>query len=164
MSLVYRHYGSSQFHAECQPDSNHIDSRNMKPTLGLWASPLMSRNSWYRWCMSEDFRTDTLNKFFDFKLKTSAMIYTIESKSDLVEFLNMYPGKKLQSFEQMIYCPKKDMSSKRLLKCFPDFKTASEDFDGIEVSISKCPDLYYWLYGWDVDSLVVWNYNVVEVA
>lgn len=40
-------------------------------------------------------------------------------------------------------------------------KMAKAGFDGMEISISKYPQLYWFLYGWDVDSICIWNPKVI---
>ena len=45
-----------------------------------------------------------------------------------------------------------------------DFEQLKENYDAIEVDISADNTLYWELYGWDVDSILVLNPNVVEVV
>ena len=42
-----------------------------------------------------------------------------------------------------------------------DFEKLAETYDAVEVSISSDFDLYYKLYGWDCDSIVIMNPDVV---
>ena len=45
-----------------------------------------------------------------------------------------------------------------------DFEKLAEIYDAMVVYISADYNLYYRLYGWDVDSVLVFNPNVVEVV
>ena len=55
-----------------------------KPHGGLWSSPVISDHSWYDWCKGEDFRTESLNKSFQFKLTKSARVLYINSYRTLL--------------------------------------------------------------------------------
>ena len=43
-----------------------------------------------------------------------------------------------------------------------DFEKLSHKYDAIEVNISSDDELYYKLYGWDCDSILVMNPDVVQ--
>ena len=45
--------------------------------------------------------------------------------------------------------------------CFLDFEKLSKSYDVIEVNISADRDLYWELYGWDCDSILVMNPSVI---
>lgn len=44
-----------------------------------------------------------------------------------------------------------------------DFEKLKEDYDAIEVLISKDSRLYWSLYSWDCDSLLVLNKDIIEL-
>ena len=48
------------------------------------------------------------------------------------------------------------------INIFLDFEKLSKEYDAIEVNISECRDLYYSLYGWDCDSIVIMNPDIIE--
>lgn len=121
-------------------------SRN-KPYGGLWASPLTSTRGWGEWCSDNDFRLDTLSHHFLFKLSPDANIYVIDTMDDLSSISTM-----------------KDEYGRR----FMDFQRLSRDYDGIFVtadavsSLRMHDDMYLSdLYSWDVESLCVWNADVI---
>lgn len=162
---VYRHYGSSEFNFELLYTSfNECDSTfkniNFKPVNCLWSSPFDSKLNWKDWCIQEEFRLDSLEEYFDFTLKDSANIYKINSIEDLRNLLVRFPGEKIDCSFAFIYKPFD--STEAELKHYPDFRLISYQYDGIEVNISSDPSLYYWMYGYDVDSLVIWNPDVIE--
>lgn len=97
--------------------------------------------------MGEDFRIDRLSSSFKFKLSDNARVLLI----DQVSKLNGLPLLKdqLATFGIMgtIYL---------------NFEKLMEDYDAIEVIISQDHELYYTLYGWDCDSILVMNPDVIE--
>ena len=50
----------------------------------------------------------------------------------------------------------------KFLSVFLDFEKIKEEYDAIEVLISSDHQLYYDLYGWDCDSLLVLNKECIE--
>ena len=42
-----------------------------------------------------------------------------------------------------------------------DFEALAREYDVLECSLSKYPSLYWSLYGWDCDSILVMNPNVI---
>lgn len=141
-------------------DSTTFKNINFKPTHCLWSSPLDSNLNWKDWCIEEEFWLDSLNEYFDFTLKDSANIYKINSIEDLRNLIGRFPGQRIDPSFTFIYKPFN--STEQELTHFPDFRLMSHQYDGLEVNISKDYSLYYWMYGYDVDSLVVWNPDVVE--
>ena len=148
MSKLYIHYGSDHFDPDEFSPIKNIYLRN-KPSGGLWASPYSSKRSWYDWCKSEEFRTDRLDKWFTFTLKDDAKVLTIKTELDLYEL------------ENNGFCVDKRPKMKYNLRGFyPDFeKLFIIGYDAVEVYMD---DTIYWaLYGWDCDSLLVLNPNCV---
>ena len=43
-----------------------------------------------------------------------------------------------------------------------DFEKLSKEYDAIEVFISKDEQLYWDLYGWDCDSILIMNSDIIE--
>lgn len=62
----------------------------------------------------------------------------------------------INSNEQLKELPKQDNNLNGLY-CNLDFEKLSKEYDAIEVFISEDRDLYFSLYGWDCDSIVVMN-------
>ena len=42
-----------------------------------------------------------------------------------------------------------------------DFEKLAETYDAVEVNISSDFNLYYQLYGWDCDSIVIMNPDII---
>lgn len=147
-STKYIHYGSDHFDLdEFSPIRNVIFSN--KPSGGLWASPCHSENNWYDYCKSLSFNLDRLDKCFTFTLKDNAKVLTIKIEKDLYELEN--DGFCLDILSKMRY---------RHRAFYPDFnKLCIAGYDAIAVYMT---DTIYWnLYGWDVDSLLVLNPDCV---
>lgn len=158
MPTIFRHYGHESFRRS--RSTTEVETHpvmKMKPSYGLWASPVESDISWYRFCVDEHFHEDTLSKYFDFTLAEDAKIFQINSLVDLQLLLMNFPGEKIGSWK-LIYQPP---SSSNTLPWFPDYSKVAEEYDGVQVNISSDSSLYYWMYGWDVDSIVVWNKDVI---
>ena len=149
--IKYIHYGSNDF------DINKFDPikngeaaylRVMeKPEGGLWASPINSKDNWHDWCLNNDFKVNQLEKSFTFTLKPGSKVLTIRTMQDIIdifEMLTVVPlGRRIGNH----------INFEELLKL---------GYDAIMVYISNV-DVYYRLYGWDVDSLLVMNPDCIEV-
>lgn len=147
---IYVHDGHSNFdinlfkHISCRENFN-------KPLGGLWASPVDSPYTWEQWCLDNNFNyTIGEDKYFQgeqfrFKLKDNARLLSITS------------AKQLDELPQI----KNDLTS-NIYKIL-DFKQLEKEYDAIEVLISMDHQLYWDLYGWDVDSIVVMNPDVIEL-
>lgn len=161
LNRIYRHYGSPRFLKYKQAPVS--GTRMMKPLGGgLWASPVDSDRTWHQWCIDEHWNEDSLQEYFDFQLTNNAKIFVINSADDFFKFLYMFPSDRiLEEYEKIIYKPFVT-ADKREVVCYPDYLKVSQMYDGVEVNISRDYDLYYRMYGWDVDSIVVWNYDVIE--
>ena len=153
--MKYIHYGSNKFDPqEFLPIVNQTRNWTKPKQGGLWASPIDAKYGWKQWCIDEDFNLLNLSAHFDFQLKSEAEIYRIDSAKSLKLFVHMFPGAEMSELDRLAYDLDTDY--------WPDYRKASEMYDGVEVSLSDCPQLYRWLYGWDCDSIVVWNLSVVD--
>ena len=147
-------YGISKF---SKKKFKEIKNRKFfnKPRGGLWASPLVSSRSWREWCLDEDFNVSEINKFCKFKLKKESRIYTINTDIDLT------------------HCPR--IIRKELIpgyiKGYIDFEgLKKEGYDGIYLTafgVCQTASFVYLgemnmdLYGWDVESLLLFNYDCI---
>ena len=139
------HYGHKYFDKKLfKPVTNwEIHS---KPKGGLWASDVTAKYGWKDWCKGEDFRECCTDNSFVFSLTSNARVLIINKVSDL----KMLPRFKTEVFDASIWYSL-------------DFEQIAKDYDAMEVNISNDPDLYYKLYGWDCDSIVVMNPDIVVV-
>ena len=140
----YIHYGHTKFDKDLFTKIKNVDC-NTKPRGGLWASDINSKHGWKEWCNENEFRNCDKENSFTFTLSDDAKILYIESVNDL------------QSLPKVDDKFGINFSSWILL----DFEKLAEIYDAVEVSISNDFDLYYQLYGWDCDSIVIMNPDIV---
>lgn len=146
----YIHYGNSYFSKD-----QFVPIKNKeyltKPYGGLWASPIHSDLPWKKWCKENEFipnwqpgdeRKTYFDKWFTFKVSYDANILYIRNTLDI----------------KKDYILKKDLGSIRL-----DFeKIMSVGYDAIDVTMNYYT--YYALYGWDCDTLLIMNPEIVKVT
>ena len=140
----YIHYGHTKFDKSVFNKIKNVDC-STKPKGGLWASDVESEHGWKEWCNENKFRDCDKENSFTFTLSDDAKILYIESVNDLE---SLPKGKDKFGL---------NFSSWYLL----DFEKLAETYDAVEVSISSDFDLYYKLYGWDCDSIVIMNPDIV---
>ena len=140
----YIHYGHTKFDKDLFTKIKNVDC-STKPRGGLWASDIYTKYGWKEWCNENEFRDCDKENSFTFTLSDNAKILYIESVNDL------------QSLPKVDDKFGINFSSWILL----DFEKLAEIYDAVEVSISSDFDLYYQLYGWDCDSIVIMNPDVV---
>lgn len=141
---LYIHYGSNSFHPEW---FNSIKNTTWnKPYGGLWASPYPAPNiDWKRWCIDNEFDGRTSQSF----------IFSIDESSNIIRLSDL---KSVKKFKKSKYC-----TPRYYCLDYIDFEGMIEDgFDGIEILISS-PNVYMEMYSWDVDSLLIFNPEIVLV-
>ena len=149
----YIHAGSMEFN----PDKfEEIRNRMMfvKPFGGFWASAIDHEYPWMKWCEDNDFAIDTLSTVFEFSIVDEARICRIDSVSELHKIGRLYPGTSLFPMENGIA----SIAGSVML----DFEKLARDFDAIEVVISSDYGLYHALYGWDCDSILIFNKDIIK--
>lgn len=137
---VYVHYGDDTFR-----EPNPIKNRKWftKPYGGLWASRENDPDGWKSWCEAEDFRLDMFDQSFRFKLKSGAKVLELSHEDQLVDL------------------PRNLCSGYEDYECYLDFEALAEKYDAIEVTDIR--RLYFPLYGWDCNSILIMNPDVVEI-
>jgi hypothetical protein len=139
--MEYIHYGHDKFDKNLFKEIKNRE-RFVKPSGGLWASNNAYEISWKKWCINEEFMTDSLKLFFEFKLAENSKILTIDNADKLYEL------------------PKIKMTFKWSI--FLDFEKLKENYDAIELLISKDFDRLHWdLYGWDCDCILIMNKDII---
>ena len=150
MSKKYIHYGSPKFFAQAFHTITNCDGFN-KPRGGLWASPVDAERSWHEWVESNNFYPENLATSFTFELSADARVLelTPDNVWDLPEDEKAFfkRDKRERSVLSMVYGI--------------DFEALAREYDVLECSLSKYPSLYWSLYGWDCDSILVMNPNVI---
>ena len=153
--MKYIHYGHSKFDPNrwTTPRGSEGGMFN-KPTYGgLWASPADAEFGWREWCMRENFGVGSLNRSFRFELSPEARI------------LELTP-------ENVWELPVDSAANERIpVEVWHragrvvgiDFRKLAENYDVLVCDMTKYPELYWMLYGWDCDSILVLNKDVIVV-
>lgn len=152
---IYRHYGSNKFNKDEFINVFNTPYSN-KPSGGLWSCPTIDVDiSWNEWSKSNDFRLDKLEEYFDFTLSEDAKVLEIKDIKDLANLPTIRQDYCLGIYDVNI-----------------DFEAISKEYDAMMVWMYRSEDLddsvrmfdgmYYKLYGWDVDTLLVFNPNVIK--
>jgi len=150
--MEYVHYGHKEFDESLfQPIQNDLF---VKPNGGLWASPIGAKNGWKEWCEAENFKDCESSNSFRFSLSDNANVLHLRCTEDLKR-LPLNP---------------KAIGYALISKYWLDFEQIlNSGIDAIEVHISEDngddwhDSLYYNLYGWDCDSILIMNKDIVEV-
>lgn len=144
MAKTYIHYGSA-FDRKSFEKIKNVRTWT-KPSGGFWASATNAKYGWSQWVRDNDAQdTFSLDKSFVFSLKESAKILKLETIEDLGNLPQRVDKTGLVFMRDVYYL---------------NFEQLVEDgFDAIEVAIDN---LYYPLYGWDCDSIVILNPDVIE--
>jgi len=149
---IYIHYGSNHFNRKMlkrNVERGGSESFLNKPKNSLWGSPIESKNSWKNFCEREEFRLDTLKFYFKFKLNSSAKVLIINEHN--THMLNKYLVRRGS------FC---------MIEI--DWSRIAKDYDAFVVTFPENWKKYmdfedkYNLHAWDVDSICVFNPNVVE--
>lgn len=152
MNEIYIHYGHKEFD---KSKFNEIENRELfvKPSGGLWASRIDSENGWKNWIEVQEFYLDKYrdDNYFKFKLKDDSRILKITNNDQLEKLPHIDLKKYNIDFEFTVW---------QML----DFEKLSKKYDAIEVLISEDSQLYWELYGWDCDSLLVFNKDCIEIV
>lgn len=152
MGYRYIHYGSPRFELGRWTPIQAEYGGMFKPLGGLWASPVDAPFGWSAWCEQENFRLDCLRESFTFELKPGARV--LELTPDNVWELPqnkdaLFP--RLEEERSSGYASVKDI----------DFVALAQQYDVLECSLTKYPSLYWSLYGWDCDCILVMNPDVI---
>lgn len=154
MSKKYIHYGHKKFDRRLfAPVKNGICFS--KPEFGgLWASPVDAEFGWKDWCDQEKFRECDENNSFKFVLSENANIIHIYKVGDLGSLPKLT-----------------DQFGISLDMVLLDFeKLVEQGVDAVELHLSEedhtgvgyLDGLYWRLYGWDCDSILIMNPDIVE--
>lgn len=159
MEEIYRHYGHDKFDKNMFLKIKNQELRN-KPHGGLWASPTKDVDvGWARWCIQEEFHVDKLDSYFDFKLKDNARVLRIEKTKDLEKL------PRVDLYDELV-----NLQALNTMNFDIDFEKIAKNYDAMLVYMYRDEEnkgmksMYFELYGWDVDTLLVLNHEVIEVV
>lgn len=144
---IYVHYGTRWWNPQIfrqivnQP---HFT----KPAGGLWASPIDAKYGWKDWNEVEHVKECREENSFRFKLRDDANVLYIRSADDLKQHL-----------------PKKyehRSVGQDFLPVYLDFEELlHRGIDAVYVEVSADHRLYWALYGWDCDSILIMNPDII---
>ncbi len=141
--MQYIHYGDDNFDInKFIPISNRSEAT--KPFGGFWGSRKNADFSWKEWCTEIDLKSKDLTKKIQFSLSNGAKILVINN----IKLLDKLPQNEENHIVNKLFVTL-------------DFEKLSKQYDAIEVLISEDERLYELLYGWDCDSILVMNPNVI---
>lgn len=163
--IEYIHYGSKKFDKNKFEEIMNRPDGVLKPFGGLWASRIDAEYGWKEWTQEQEFRLDKYSKdnYFKFKLKDNARVLVLRSSKQLEKL----PQVKEIELENGMVVPIPDFGQIVL-----DFEKLKEEYDAIELLMSEEDNtgyedifdgLYWKLYGWDCDSILVMNKDIIEV-
>ncbi len=143
MKTRYIHYGHKHFSEKL---FQKIKNNSMfpKPNGGFWGSPVVTAYGWKQWCKGHKFRECSEDNSFRFELTDDANVLHIRSMDDLKDI-------PLVREDRSWYC----LDFEKLLK---------SGVDAVELHLSEDQDLLlYWrIYGWFCDSILIMNKDVVR--
>lgn len=139
----YIHYGSAKFDKSKFKVIENIQFFN-KPNGGLWGCEVGTKFGWKEFCELENIDWVNLSDSFEFELTPEARVLRLHNLDDYVEFRSKYAIN--------------DIGIKLALGY--DFERIAKEYDVIDFKVGE---LYMTLYGWDVDSIVVLNPDVIKV-
>ena len=150
----YIHYGSDHFDKNKFIPIKNCYFPSVKPEKhsGMWGSPISSKNGWKNWCELNGFDVERLDKSFTFNLKEDSKVLYVRNDNELQDLkllhcfdrLNLYINYGLRDQ----YC----MDFERLLTV--------HRYDAMEVHVTT-NNIYFGLYGWDCDSILILNPDCV---
>ena len=141
--MQYIHYGDDKFDIN---KFNKVLNRpeSTKPFGGFWGSRKNVAFGWKEWCYETGFKKKDLTHTMLFSLSKSAKILVIDN----IKILDKLPQNEENHIVNGLYVTL-------------DFEELSKQYDAIEVLIHEDERLYEELYGWDCDSILVMNPDVI---
>lgn len=147
--MQYIHYGHKKYDPNSFIEPVNLEMFN-KPRGGLWGSPVDTEYGWKQWCKSENYCECNGDNAFIFELYNVANIYNINCRAD-IEKLPL----------------QRSMLTSWLV---PDFEAIKKSgIDAIQYNLSNDTTgnwhdgLYFALYGWDCDCILILNKDVIRV-
>ena len=147
--VTYTHFGSKEFNKERFRKIENRDAFN-KPSGGFWASRDGAEYGWKEWNENNCFATCNENNKIVFQLAENARVLELHSVMDAKMMKNEYQAPNTYGLPTFGFVD------------FIDFEGIAKDYDAIEFFLSDDGGLYDEMYGWDCDSILILNPDVVE--
>lgn len=146
MNDLYIHWGSDKFDRNKFTSVKNISYLN-KPMGGLWASPVTADYGWSSWNNDNEFEQYNDDEYFVFRLTDNAKILNITNNEEVQEVLDKYAREETEIMSIME-------------KKFVDYEKLVRDYDA--VNFVENSDTHWPFYGWDCDTLLVMNADVIS--
>lgn len=148
--MKYIHYGATAFDRKKFKKIRNAMGGFTKPMrgTGFWASPVQTTWGWKDWCDSNEPDWYEEKKSFIFTLKEDAKVLHLYSIDDALDL------------------PRRPTYFNALW-IVPDFEKAAKFWDAIELHLSQevkdrgTEGLYFGFYGWDCDSILIMNPEII---
>lgn len=147
LNKEFIHYGHICFRKRLFEPVANYEYYFTKPIGGLWGSPI-DGFGFKVWCEIEGYEKPDhyFDRWFKFKLTDDAKIFVldgndIEEIKHIPSIVNNHPNIDIKEY-------------------FIDFKEASKKYDAIFLANEAL--YHYLLYGWDCDSILIMNPDVVD--
>ena len=176
---VYVHYGSTRFDPSRMTSLDKLDADDVgaatKPPhySAIWGSPVSGERSWKHWNEVTRFSKCDEDNSFQFKISDMYKILIVDSHSSAISLVENYCklyrgftdlyGFGIDTVKQQCvdYINSTDAISGHCIPALDFLKMSADGYSGMEISITKFPKLYWLLYSWDCDSIVVWNPDAI---
>lgn len=116
-----------------------------KPLGGFWASRIDAVYGWRQWCDGEDEPWAEGTPFI-FSLKEDTKVLHIRSVADIPDHY-IDPNTPCSIIRTVIL----------------DFEKLAKEYDAIEIDAGRDSQLYYAFYGWDCDSILIFNPEIIVI-
>ena len=137
---TYIHYGDRHFDPnKFKPIENTFTN---KPIGGLWASDVNAKYGWKEWNKSSGLRKCSEEPYFKLTLDKKAKVLNVHKYKDV-----KFAVKEFLVNQIMI------LDFKKIMK---------RGYDAMEVFISDSESLYWNLYGYDCDSIIIFNKDIIQ--
>ena len=159
MSTRYIHCGSERFElSKFNPIKNDVYPWvKPMPKTGMWASRTDSKWGWIDWCENEDFRAEYYKSCsFEFTLSEDANVAYIYKPSDIRKLPMMCITDPFYDDSQLIYidfeeCLKEGIDAIEIMNLY-----------GMDNPEDYMHTVYYALYGWDCESILILNPDIIK--
>ena len=143
--MRYIHYGNDKFEINRFEVISNDSRIPTKPYGGFWASRVDSNYSWKIYCIKQGYDID-LNKYIIFSIDDKARILSINNCKQLEDLPKL--DDKRRGYRDNLYTKL-------------DFERLSKKYDAIEVFIGETDELYFQLFGWDCESILIMNPQII---
>ena len=152
MSKTYIHYGHERFDRNLFTPVSNCPLNLNKPSGGMWASPVDTERGWHDWGRNNPHLQGRFRTSFQFELSPDARVL------ELTPF-NVWelPVDAESVFKR---CSREERYGLAMVQAI-DFEALAREYDVLECSLTDYPELYWSLYGWDCDSIVILNPDVI---